>query len=252
MSMSHRRIYPNPPPEDEGGGGDWIMTYGDLMTLLLVFFVLIVSFSTLDVVKYRALVGSLEEAFGSKNRPAAPLVSEDLPPFTMPVQMEAFPTHEEAEMKEVERVKVEEDLARLIEEMGPEAPLELVESPEGLRLRMPGHIMFSLASAELSEEAQPILTRLAPILGRYPYRIWVEGHSDDLPIQTPVYPSNWELSAARAGNVVRELIDRRGLERSRLAAVGYADTRPVVPNQDEASRSANRRVEILLSQPGGR
>ncbi len=250
--MPRRRIYPTPPPESEGGGGDWIMTYGDLMTLLLVFFVLIVSFSTLDVVKYRELVGSLEEAFGSKNRPAAPLVSEDTPPFTMPVQMDAFPTQVEAEIRETERVKVEEDLARLIEEMGPEAPLELVESPEGLRLRMQGHVIFSLASAELSMEALPILAELAPILGRYPYRIWVEGHSDDLPIQTLVYPSNWELSAARAGSVVRHMIDRVGLQRNRLAAVGYADTRPIMPNSDEASRAANRRVEILLSQPGGR
>ncbi len=250
--MSRRRVFRAPPQESEGGGGDWVMTYGDLMTLLLVFFVLIVSFSTLDVVKYRELVGSLEEAFGSKNRPATPLIQEDTPPFTMPVQMDAFPTQAETDVRETERVKVEEDLAKLIEEMGPGAPLELVESPEGLRLRMQGHVIFSLASAELNEDSLPILAELAPILQRYPYRIWVEGHSDDLPIQTPVYPSNWELSAARAGTVVRHMIEHSGLRRDRLAAVGYADTRPVIPNTDEASRAANRRVEMLLSQPGGR
>jgi chemotaxis protein MotB len=224
------------PPAENGGPPDWAITFADMMTLILIFFVLLASFSNTDAAKYRALVGSLNKAFGSKAAAADSSVVDSLAAAARTPKTRA------------EARQVEEELRRLAQENRGRGELEVSPSPEGVRLRVEGRILFPLGSATLNEAAMPFLHRLTPILGRYPYRILVEGHTDDLPIASTVYPSNWELSAARAGNVVRHLISEGGIRPDQLAAVGYADTRPVAPNTDEVNRGRNRRVEFLLSQ----
>jgi chemotaxis protein MotB len=214
------------------------VTYGDLMSLLLVFFVLIASYSTLDVVKYRNLVGSVQTALGTRDR------SLDDP------QLDSAPTSGIASAaEERERRWVEREVEAKVQEIG--GPLQMIHSKEGLRIRIEGQVLFETGRSELRADALPLLSKLAPPLRRYPYRILVEGHTDDVPIQTPLFPSNWELSAARAANVVRYLIGD-GVRPGHLTALGYADTRPVVPNHDETARSRNRRVEFLLSLPSDR
>jgi chemotaxis protein MotB len=221
----------DPPPE---GAPDWAVTYGDLMSLLLVFFVLIASYSTLDVIKYRNLVGSVQTALGTRDR------TLDNP------QLDSAPTAGIASAaEERERRWVEREVEAAVREIG--GPLEMIHSREGLRIRIDGQVLFETGRSEVRSEAMPLLQRLAPPLRRYPYRLLVEGHTDDVPIETPVFPSNWELSAARAASVVRFLIGEAGLRPDRLTAVGYADTRPVAPNSDEGARARNRRVEFLFS-----
>jgi chemotaxis protein MotB len=215
------------PRAEPGGPPEWAITFADMMTLILIFFIFIASYSNMDVVRYRKILESVHQAFGGTTFGSGP-------------QTGAPGSTDQAS------AALEKSLSELAAKGGA-GPFELVRSTAGLRLRVQEGVMFDLGKADLRPEARPFLRRLAPILARYPGTIWVEGHTDDLPIQNQVYPSNWELSAARAGSVVRALAGQGGLSLEHLAAVGYADTRPLAPNVDDASRRRNRRVEFLLS-----
>jgi len=219
-----------------GGAPDWAVTYGDLMSLLLVCFVLIASYSNLDVIKYRELTGSVQTALGTRDR------TLDEP------RLDSAPTSGIASAaEERERRWVEREVESVVSEIG--GPFQMIHSREGMRIRVDGQVLFETGKADLLPEARTMLLRLAAPLRRYPYRLLVEGHTDDVPISTPAFPSNWELSAARAANVVRFLIAEASIPPDRLSAVAYADTRPVRPNVDDESRARNRRVEFLLSKP---
>jgi len=215
------------------------VTYGDMMSLLLVFFIAMAAYSTMDVVKYRSLVGSIQEAFGTRDHaPGEP-------------RLDSAPSEGIASAgAENERREIESTLEEQLRESG--GPLQVLRTNDGMRLRLEGRIAFEPGETELREESWAHLAPIAPLLARYPYRIWVEGHTDDIPMASAVYPSNWELSAARAGGVVRALITRGKVPAGRLVALGYAETRPIASNGEESGRARNRRVEFLLSRPTSR
>jgi len=211
---------------------DWAITFADIMSLLLAFFVLIVSMSRTDVERYRAMSASLRSAFGGSAVDSV----RDLPP---PPE-----TPEAAEARRIER-----QLADWADDGVLPAGASVVTVRDGQRLRFAEQFMFESGRADLLGAAEATLDHLAPVFARYPGRIWVEGHTDDLPIHNEVYPSNWELSAARAAAVVRSLRARASIPEEKMAAVGYADTRPLTRDADPASRIRNRRVEIFLQRP---
>lgn len=233
--MRFPRVGPEGDPPSEGAP-DWAVTYGDMMSLLLVFFVLIASYSNLDVIKYRELTGSVQTALGTRDR-----TLDD-------AQLDSAPTAGIASAaEERERRWVEREVESVVSEIG--GPFQMIHSREGVRIRIDGQVLFETGQAEIVPEAKSMLLQLAVPLRRYPYRLLIEGHTDDVPISTPNYPSNWELSAARAANVVRFLVAEGSIPADRLSAVAYADTRPIRPNVDDESRARNRRVEFLLSKP---
>lgn len=123
--------------------------------------------------------------------------------------------------------------------------IEIIRKPESISFRINSEILYTSAKADLSQEGFAVLRKLLPVFKDSEYSITVEGHTDALPIRRGEYPSNWELSSARAGSVVRYLASS-GVERTRLRAVGYADTRPLASNDSESGRASNRRVEIIL------
>ncbi len=219
------------PRVESGSAPEWAITYADLVTLVLIFFIALFSFSSLDAAKYRAMAAGLRSAFGAKNLPlaSAPRGPSD--------------TDDGAAAS---GIQAERELEGLAASGGPGGPFEIHRSAEGLRLRVTDRLMFAVASADLAPEASGFLDKLAPILCRYPYRVEVQGHTDGLPIRNQIYPSNWELSGSRAGTVVRELI-ARGVPGERLRAVGLADMHPLASEEVEAGRSRNRRVEFLLT-----
>ena len=228
-----------PANKEPSGAPAWAVTYGDLMTILLVFFVLIASYSNLDVVKYRSLVGSVQEALGTRDR-----TLDD-------AQLDSAPTQGIASAaEEREREWVEDEVEAVVADIG--GPLEMLETSDGTRVRIEGQALFAAGRAELLPQAQALLDKLGPSLRRYPHEIMVEGHTDDRPIQTSAYPSNWELSSARAGAVVRYLRTTVKMRPQQLVAVGYADTHPLVENTNKESRAENRRVELLFSVPASR
>lgn len=229
--------FPSSTPGGDSSDGtpEWALTYGDMMSLILVFFIAMAAYSTMDVVKYRQLVGSVQSAFGARDR-----TPDD-------AQLSSSPSAGIASAaEESERREVEHALETAFSTPG--GPIEVQHTAEGMRIRLEGRVLFPTGDAVLRDDAWPVLASLVPFFKAYPYRIWVEGHTDDIPIATLNYPSNWELSAARAGTVVRALIERGGLPARQLVAAGYADTRGIVPNRDDASRTRNRRVEFLLSR----
>ncbi len=221
MKRPSKRIFGGSSPidEPEAGQDDWLLSYSDLMTLLFAFFTLLLALSTLDPVKMQIVAKAMNEALGG--------VSTE-PRITL--------------------AQIQADLERIIRDEGLLSQVNVNRDKHGVALSVKGSTFFSSGSAELLSEAEPFLTMIASLVGRTPYKIAVEGHTDNVPIHTALFPSNWELSSARASTVVRFFLEQ-GLDAGRFRAVGYADTQPVDTNQGnltEEARARNRRVVILF------
>ena len=216
----------------------WITTFADLMSLLLCFFVLMLSFSETDRQMFKVLAGSLREAFG---------VQREHRVWDMPKGMNIMSN----EFKDPKFLA--DELAKEIRSAVrmPPGGGDVVQVEEGeltVRVTLPGHVLFDLGSANMKEEALPLLDQLRSVIQETPNRIVVTGHTDDLPIRTAQFPSNWELSAARAGSVIRHFLSKGEIEATRFLAVGMADTLPLTPNDSAVSRAHNRRVEIAFQK----
>jgi chemotaxis protein MotB len=220
---------------DEAPG--WITTFADLMSLLLCFFVLMLSFSETDRQMFKVLSGSLREAFG---------VQREHRVWDMPKGMNII-------SKEFKDPKfLADDLANEIRSAIRMAKgggiAEIEEGELSVKVTLPGHVLFGLGSAQLRKEAFPLLDELREVIRHTPNRIIVTGHTDNLPIQTAQFPSNWELSAARAGSVIRHVLSNSEIDATRFLAVGMADTLPRKPNDSAENRAQNRRVEIAFQK----
>ncbi|PZN12807.1 MAG: flagellar motor protein MotB [Bacillota bacterium] len=272
---------PSPGGVGHGRGHDgagimrWLLTYADLITLLLAFFVVMYAMSEVNVARYEAVAASLRAAFATAGEtlidtegisPHARKVLDGLnrdtgypyPPGTPGGTPPSRPGGElpglgpgaggqaEAELLKGVAGRVNEALREA--GLGGNAAAELTE--RGVAITFQEHIFFDLGRADLRPEGRALLRRLAPILADVPGTILVEGHTDDLPIRSGRFPSNWELSTARATTVVRFLAEEAGLDPRRLAAIGYGEWRPRYPNTSDANRARNRRVEIVLLRRG--
>ncbi|ALP54482.1 hypothetical protein Tel_15740 [Candidatus Tenderia electrophaga] len=195
----------------EPGGQDddsWILSYVDLFTLLVVMFVVMLSFSA----------PRQENAVATRAADTGTVSAQD--------QLLA---------------RFQQQLAGLVEQ----GQLAISASAAGISLQLEEEILFDSGTARLLGQGEAVLNALAPALMRSGQAVTVEGHTDNRPIATARFPSNWELSGARAAQVVRHLI-RQGLPAERLRAIGYADTRPVADNSSPAGRARNRRVTLLV------
>jgi chemotaxis protein MotB len=211
----------------------WIMTYGDMMSLLLTFFVLIVSFSSIRESKFKQAAMALREAFGVLASP------ESVLEFNQPIVPRHMPTEQSEllyEVREMERSLLAEGL---------EGDLEVEATASGVMIRMAAPMLFASGTAELAERGDDVLAKLAALIAKYPVDVSVEGHTDTVPIATARYPSNWHLSADRAVTVARRL-QQHGVAPERLSATGYGEYRPVADNATESGRAQNRRVELYL------
>lgn len=226
-----------------GSGERWLITYADLITLLLVFFVVMYALSQVDKAKYERLKDSLSRSLnvvdmeGTGHRQDTVMDGgTGVLDQTNPVQ-----TLEQNEMQ---------NMAKRIQEMAKAAELEgMVETKiddKGLTVSISNAGFFEPGEATLRQEAIPILDDIGRMLKSFNHAIRVEGHTDDLPISTPKYPSNWELSAVRATSMVRFLVERHSLDPHRLSGAGYGEYYPKVPNDTEAHRAQNRRVDIVV------
>jgi chemotaxis protein MotB len=216
------------------GLDDWVMTYGDMMSLLLTFFVLIVSFSSMQETKFEQAIKSLHEAFGVLNN------AESVIELETPIIPHHEPQEEEAEfLYEVRSVE------KLILEEGLDRQVEVQVTDEGVLFRLNSEFAFNSGGATLQEEPRGILDKLVSFFKKFPYFIRIEGHTDSVPINSAKFPSNWELSAARAVSVAR-YFQGMGLPPDRIAATGMGEFHPIGDNATVTGRSKNRRVEIFL------
>lgn len=226
--------------------GKWLLTFNDMITLLLTFFVLIISMSQIDAAKVKGMAKSL------RNVPVPPEVAEKgkagvIERILLPLKDEDI---EKERAKAVGRSAggglpdKREALARSFRRL---KEVKMLPFEEGLSLALEETLLFASGSAEILGKARPLLKALGEIIHNADVFVHVEGHTDDLPIMTGQFPSNWELSTARAVAVVKYLSSWGGVAPDRLSAAGYADARPKVPNINSYNRQLNRRVDIILT-----
>lgn len=216
------------PPEAPTAPG-WMTTYGDLMSLLLVFFILLVSFSTMEIVKFRKAMGSLRGGEGV------------MAPNTGSSAIEVdTPESEEFEAALDELVEKLKDL-ELTEEV------RVYWDKTGVRFVLQDQVLFPPGRAEIQPRYLDVVDLIVGVIRTLPVEeLQVEGHTDDTPIRTERYPTNWELSTARAVTVLRYLQAVDFVPPRKLVAHGFGEYRPYVPNDSPANKAKNRRVEIYV------
>ncbi|MEJ5251835.1 MAG: OmpA family protein [Chthonomonadetes bacterium] len=206
----------------------WLLTYADMITLLVALFIMLYSMSAVNQEKFGALAQSMRREF------------------------QALPEHNGGKVVGAGSIvdPVEQQVSRLqqfLQEKGLQSQVRIRHEERGLVISLLSDgTLFDLGSADLKPSAKQVLDQVAEALRALPNPVLIEGHTDNLPIRTAQYPSNWELSAARAARVLRYLVQKGGIPAERLIAVGYADTRPLVPNSSPANRAQNRRVDIAV------
>lgn len=210
-------------PGEDPSEEDWMTTFADMVTLLLAFFVMLAAISKVDVVLYEQVAAGMAKGIGKRD-------------VDTPVE------------------KIRQEMKEVIKSMKVEDVVGVGTDSQGITLEFAAASFYEPGSADIREEAIPILNRVAATINadRYTgFQVEVQGHTDNTPISTPMYPSNWELSAARATRVVRFFVEA-GLEPSRMRAIGLADTAPKVPNTGPygdplpQNQEINRRVVVRI------
>lgn len=246
----------------------WLLTYADMITLLMALFMVLFSISSVNVSKFDTLKEVLQDAFSPRvvdggagvvsgggqddaNRPTPqPQIAAIAP---IPLDLKTAGQAKGSEQEQEDFKRLERQLNEYAKANGFAASVETEIRPRGLVIRvLTDRVLFDSGSAQLKPEATPLLGQIARLVGldaRHP--VAVEGHTDPVPIATSHYPSNWELSGGRAASVVR-FVASHGIAATRLSATGFADLRPIAANTTEQGRSRNRRVEIVLLRIGDR
>jgi len=224
--------------KQEEGAPEWAMTFGDIMSQLLTFFVLLISFSIFDEVKYNTVKGSLQYSFGVMEGWEQPLIWKTR---IMP-ERQSY-TAEKQELVGI-GMKIKEQMR--MHKLGNLVETSITEKGLVIRIKekMPS-VVFNSGNSELNKEVLPILDKIVETIKKLENNIYIEGHTDNRPINTPQFPSNWELSTARAGSV-REYFQAKGIPPKRLKYGGCAEYYPISTNETEEGRIRNRRVEIVV------
>jgi len=225
------------------GAPEYMNTYGDMMTLLLCFFVILFSMSNIDAKKFEAIVVSFSGSLGVLSG-GNTLTHEDV------IDQGSINDKSNSEVTELDNFKqLEEKIKEYLEQNDLQDKVKVVNEDQGLLLRFQDSILFDQGSASLKSQSNVILKYISDILKSPNFKdkfITVEGHTDNVPIRNSTYSSNWELTVARACNVVRYLIEVQGLNPTRLSAAGYSEYHPVGKNDTVENMGKNRRVDIMI------
>ena len=218
--------------------GGWEVVYSGFVLILLCFFIMLCSFSSMEEAKIMRFVKSFVNAVG-------------ILPGGIKFESGSTVLPGSADIVESENAlaQIFSELEELSEGLKRENDIAVAYTPEGLVMRLSDRALFDVGIAEISSQAIPLLKKVGDIIGRTSFEVRIEGHTDDLPIQTAQFPSNWELSTARAVNVLRYFIEISGISTSRLSAIGCSEFQPMVPNDSIEHRAQNRRVAIIFLNP---
>lgn len=231
-----------------GGGGHqeehpderWLVSYADLITVLMILFIMLYATSSVNVSKYHALQRSTAEALGHDPVADTPPVGPQPNPEQKPIDAPKSETDPVEEI--VEALKEQVKAAHLA------GVVEVSRESRGVVIRFSDRVLFAPGSGTLTAQGRGVLSKLSPVLVKQKYPLVVEGHTDNTPIRTAQYPSNWELSTYRSTSVLHHLVGQH-IPGKKLSAAGYADTHPRRTNSTPAGRQANRRVEIVVQAP---
>ncbi len=218
----------------------WVVTFGDLMSLLLCFFVLLLSFSEMDRKKYKMVSGSMAQAFG---------IQREKPVFESPRGQKLIGQEFD---QAVIITKIEEAIKPIIDELKNEYEelkdaVEIEVGEDTVTIRMMGETTFDTGKAELNPAFRPLLKKIGEVLSKIKGEIIIAGHTDNIPISGGLYGSNLGLSMARAGSVAEYLLRSTSIDPKRLSTMGFGEYRPLASNDTAEGRRKNRRVEIIVS-----
>ncbi len=224
--------------DDGSAGGGWEIVYSGFVLILLCFFIMLSSFSSVQEAKIMRFVKSFVESVSIL--PGGLKADGGVGVMPMSADMVA---------KDSPLARIYTDLKALADRLNRKNDIVVAFSPKGLVMRLSDKALFDAGKAAISPPAVALLQKIGAIIAQTDYEVRVEGHTDDVPIQTAQYPSNWELSTARAANVLRYLIETYPISSKRLSAVGFGQYQPLVPNDSPMHRARNRRVEIVFLKP---
>ena len=224
-------------PECPAGAPLWMCTFADLMSLLMCFFVLLLSFATMDAAKFAAATGSMKDAFGMQQ--SSPVDSVMNGSQMISASFDSVP------------LLVQVEMAKQFEEESEAGEIETEYSSEGLIIRVKGNVAFDSGRAVIKKDFKKLLDKIGKMIQKGDLFAEVSGHTDNTPLRRgrSSFKSNWSLSAARSVGVVEYFISEFNIPPSRLAAVGYAYGQPIATNKTPEGRALNRRVEFKL-RPG--
>jgi chemotaxis protein MotB len=229
--------------EGHGGGEErWLLTYADLITLLLAFFIILYSGSKADLERFSELAHSFQQTFGSgpfDSGAGGMLMGQGAELFdfgSLPPSQRQF-------------MGISEKLEAYAAEEGLGEQIAVNLRAEGVAITLSNALLFPSGGVELADDSKAALAKVAELLRPLPNDVRIEAHTDSLPTNSPVYPTNWELSAARAALVARYLIEAEGMEASRLSVLGFAEQRPLFANDTREHRLLNRRADIVVLYP---
>lgn len=247
-------------PEEHENHERWLVSYADFITLLFAFFVVMYSISSVNEGKYRVLSDSISSAFDPSeaglpiklNNPLKPPIvshaatSSNVPSSSM--QSQNLSAYGGVEASKKDKINLRKIASRVAKGLSPLIDKKLVKVKKNdlwIEIEINSNILFASGRASLQQKAQPVLRDVAKVLGDFDNQIQVEGFTDNVPINTEDFQSNWELSAARAASVVH-LFSDAGVKPTRLSAVGYGEFKPIAKNNTAEGRQKNRRVNIIV------
>ena len=228
--MKGRRHHEDNEPE---GQERWLLTYADLITLLLGLFVILYAMSKIDTKKYAEVVVALGGVFGSADAAAS-------------MKMRMLDLKESLPDMVRQRAQVESEIRRALQLDTKNLPISVTQDERGVVVHLQEELLFPSGSADLKGTSLETLDRLAGVLKSLPNDLRVEGHTDNVPINTAQFPSNWHLSVGRALNVGYYLIQKHGMVPEKVSVVGYSEYRPIAPNTTDEYKAKNRRVDIVV------
>ncbi len=232
------------------GAPAWVVTFGDLMSLLLCFFVLLLSFSEMDKAVYKQVAGSLRKAFGVQRKVKTMDPAKGIKMIAKDFDQELIATQRREEFIITQKKKtIGEELKKAVDTLskGMKNLIQVEVGDKEITVRLMGETTFDSGKADIKQQMKPLLKKIGAVLKKTKGNITVTGHTDNVPLRSSwIYKSNLELSIARAAIVAEFLLHKTHLKPSRIAAMGYGEYRPRESNDTKGGRSKNRRVEIIL------
>jgi len=233
------------PIEKKSISQEWLTTYSDMVTLILTFFVLLYAYSLVDTRKFQAVADSLASALNGSGKAMfemnvktgdVPIVGEEIPGKDVKIGPMDYPSDKD----------IYDKVTEFVNENSMTEYVTIKESARGVIIEFKDKILFDPGKAEIKDEGAPALRKISGLIEKMPNMIVIEGHTDNVPIRTARFPSNWELSFERAITVLRYLTDTVGISPKRCSAAAYGEYGPIAENDTPEGRAQNRRVNILI------
>ncbi|MDF3035017.1 MAG: motB1 [Paucimonas sp.] len=228
----------------------WLVSYADFITLLFAFFVVMYAISSLNEGKYRVLANALGTAFGRVDAATLPSLPNIRPPVVQELGKPMLTAKQRAAEAALKREKehltrMANDVLKALAPLVRQGKVRVTQNNRGISIEINASVLFAPGAAKLSPESEQALRAVAQVLKDDHHAMQIEGHTDNVPISTAVFPSNWELSSVRASSVVRLFADS-GIAERRMVAMGHGANQPIAPNDNAEGRMRNRRVTVMI------